>query len=262
MLLSRGHLRKVRPVGAAGRLAGQMAANLRKAKKAARLSLTPRWRSALRHGVAATIEHDKVDFRTDFKTVLDVGGHHGQFTLFALERFESARIVTFEPQSDGVELIRTVTAKESRVTIENFALGATPGTAQLNISRRSDSSSLLPIGRGQTEAFPGTEAERTETIAVETLDNLLPGEIERPALLKIDVQGFELDVLRGATRTLSEIDNIFVECSFIELYEGQPLIGEIIAFLAEREFELAGVFGTSYDARGRCLQTDCLFRRQ
>lgn len=239
-----------------------MAANLRKARKAARLSLTPRWRSALRHGVAATIEHEQVAFDHDFKTVLDVGGHHGQFTLFALQRFPSAQITTFEPQTDGVEKIRAVTAGESRVSIENFALGATPGTAQLNISRRSDSSSLLPIGRGQTEAFPGTEAARTETIAVETLDNLVADGIARPALLKIDVQGFELDVLRGALRTLSEIDSIFVECSFVELYEGQPLIGEIIDFLAEHEFELAGVFGTTYDAGGSCLQTDCLFRRQ
>jgi FkbM family methyltransferase len=239
-----------------------MAANLRKAKKAARLSLTPRWRAALKEGVAATIEHDKVDFRKDFKTVLDVGGHHGQFTLFALERFPQAKIITFEPQTDGVEKIKAVTAGESRLTIENFALGASPGTAQLNISRRSDSSSLLPIGRGQTDAFPGTEAERTETIAVDTLDNLVPDDIARPSLLKIDVQGFELDVLRGATRALNEIDCVFVECSFVELYEGQPLIGEIIAFLAEREFELAGVFGTTYDAGGKCLQTDCLFRKQ
>lgn len=238
-----------------------MSAHLRKAKKAAKLARKPRWRAALKHGVAATIEHQNVDFGGDFSTVLDVGGHHGQFTLFALERFPRAEIVTFEPQADGVEKIRTVTSGEPRVRIENFALGAEPGTAELNISKRSDSSSLLPIGEGQTTAFPGTEAATTETIKVETLDNLLPQAPKSPALLKIDVQGFELDVLKGAQRTLGAIDTVFVECSFVELYSGQPLIGEIVAFLAERGFTLTGVFGVSYDARGRCLQADCLFRR-
>lgn len=234
---------------------------MRKAAKAAKLSRNARWRAALKHGVAATIEHEQVDFGSDFKTVLDVGGHHGQFTLFALERFPSAQLITFEPQAEGARLIATVTAGESRVRIENYALGAEPGEAELNISKRSDSSSLLPIGRGQVEAFPGTEAAATETIEVETLDNLLPEAPQRPALLKIDVQGFELGVLRGAQRTLDSIDEIFVECSFVELYEGQPLIGEIVEHLAARGFALVGVFGVSYDSTGRCLQTDCLFRR-
>lgn len=238
-----------------------MSALLRKAKKAAVLSRTPRWRAALRHGVAATIEHRSIDFGGDFKTVLDVGGHHGQFTLFALERFADASITTFEPQQDGVRTIRTVTAGEPRVTIENFALGAAPGSAELNISKRSDSSSLLPIGEGQTSAFPGTEAASTETIKVETLDNLVAPEAARPMLLKIDVQGFELDVLRGGEATLQNVDAVFVESSFVELYSGQPLIGEIFEFLTARGFQLAGVYGVNYDAGGRCLQADCLFRR-
>lgn len=238
-----------------------MGAYLRKAKKAARLSKTPRWRAALKHGVAATIEHESVDFGNEFATVLDVGGHHGQFTLFALERFPSAEVITFEPQADGADKIREVTAGEPRVRLENYALGAESGSAELNISKRSDSSSLLPIGEGQTTAFPGTEAASTETIEVETLDNLLPEAPAAPVLLKIDVQGFELDVLRGAERTLGSIDTIFAECSFVELYEGQPLIGEIVEFLAGHDFSLAGVYGVSYDAGGRCLQADCLFKR-
>jgi FkbM family methyltransferase len=238
-----------------------MGAHVRKARKAAVLSRTPRWRAALRHGVAATIEHADVDFGFDFATVLDVGGHHGQFTLFALERFPQAQVITFEPQAEGAKKIADVTAGEPRVRIENFALGAEPGSAELNISKRSDSSSLLPIGEGQVEAYPGTEAASTETIQLETLDNLLPDAPKRPALLKIDVQGFELDVLRGAARTLASVDAIFAECSFVELYEGQPLVGEIIAFLAERGFTISGVFGVNYDSTGRCLQADFLFRR-
>ncbi len=238
-----------------------MKALLRKTRKAASLARNRRWRHGLRHGVAATIEHRSVDFGENFRTVYDVGGHHGQFTLFALERFPDAAVTTFEPQVDGVQKIRQVAGDELRLTIENYALGQQPGNAQLNVSRRSDSSSLLPIGEGQTTAFPGTETASVETIAVETLDNLVTEPPQRPALLKIDVQGFELDVLKGARATLDWIDAVFVECSFVELYSGQPLIGEVIAHVAAHGFELAGVYGVSYDAEGRCLQADCLFRR-
>jgi hypothetical protein len=81
-------------------------------------------------------------------------------------------------------------------------------------------------------------------------------------LLKIDVQGAELSVLRGAEKTLESVDSIFVECSFVELYEGQALANEVIEFLAARGFSIAGVFGPAYDADGRCLQVDALFSRQ
>lgn len=238
-----------------------MPENLRKAKKALALARRPRWRAALKSGVAATIEHMDVPFPFDYRTVIDVGGHHGQFTLFALERFPRADVITFEPQADGAALIRRLTADEQRVTVHNCALGAHPGSAELNISKRSDSSSLLPIGRGQTSAFPGTETAATTTVEVETLDALLPTAPQGPTLLKIDVQGFELDVLRGARRVLSEIETVYVECSFVELYSDQPLIGEVIQHLRECGFRLDGVHGVTYDADGRCLQADCLFGR-
>jgi FkbM family methyltransferase len=229
--------------------------------KALRLAPTPRWRAALKHRVAATIEHRKVGFGSDFASVLDVGGHHGQFTLFALETFPNAQITTFEPQAVGVQKIKAVTAGESRVTIQNFALSDAPGSAELQISQSTDSSSLLKIGKGQVEAYPGTGFATTETVQVETLDNLVTEPPARPALLKIDVQGFELPVLKGATRTLESIDTIFVECSFKELYEGQVLATELIEYVISRGFEIKGVFNVSQDSEGNCIQCDVLFVR-
>jgi FkbM family methyltransferase len=242
-------------------LTGKLRDNTRKAKKLTVLARNRRWRAAVRHGVAATVEHQSVGWGKEFATVLDVGGHHGQFTLFALERFPGAKIVTYEPQAEGVAKIRQAVAGDPRVTIENYALSDSAGKAELHISKKSDSSSLLPIGEGQTTAYPGTEEATTEEIALETLDNLLPEAPAAPALLKIDVQGAELSVLRGAERTRAAIDSVFVECSFVELYEGQALANEVIEFLAERGFRIAGVFGPAYAADGRCLQADVLFSR-
>lgn len=242
-------------------LLGKARDSSRKAKKLVQLTRNKRWRSALRLGVAATVEHQSVAWGNDFSTVLDVGGHHGQFTLFALERFPKAQIITFEPQAEGAAKIRDTVAGEARVRVVNCALSDSTGSADLHISGRSDSSSLLPIGDEQTAAYPGTEETSTESVQLETLDNFMPEPPVGPTLLKIDVQGAEMSVLRGAEVTLSSIDSIFVECSFVELYEGQAQADEVIQFLAARGFRIAGVFGPAYDKNGRCLQTDVLFTR-
>jgi FkbM family methyltransferase len=240
---------------------GKLRDQTRKAKKFTILVRNKRWRAAVKQGVAATVEHQDVGWDAEFATVLDVGGHHGQFTLFALERFPKAQIITFEPQAEGVEKIRSAVAGDTRVRVLNYALSDSTGEAELHISKRSDSSSLLPIGEGQTTAYPGTEEASVEAIALETLDNLLTEPPASPVLLKIDVQGAELAVLRGAEKTLATVDSIFVEMSFVELYEGQALANEVIEFLAARGFRIAGVFGPAYDADGRCLQVDALFKR-
>jgi FkbM family methyltransferase len=242
-------------------LTGKLRDQTRKARKLTILAGNKRWRTAVRKGVAATVEHRDVGWGSDFATVLDVGGHHGQFTLFALEQFPNAQVISFEPQAEGAAKIRSAVAGDSRVRVLNYALSDSTGKAELHISKRSDSSSLLPIGEGQTTAYPGTEEATTEVIELETLDNLLGDPPKRPTLLKIDVQGAELSVLRGAERTLAAVDEIFVECSFVELYEGQALANDVIDFLARHGFRLAGVFGPAYDADGRCLQVDALFRR-
>jgi hypothetical protein len=98
-------------------------------------------------------------------------------------------------------------------------------------------------------------------VATARLDEAVPpGKVRRPVLLKIDVQGTEIEVLRGATGMLGEVDSVLVECSFVELYRGQALAGEVIAFLDERGFSLASVCSPALD-RGRVVQADLLFER-
>ena len=84
--------------------------------------------------------------------------------------------------------------------------------------------------------------------------------LARPSLLKIDVQGFELEVLKGATGLLPEIDAVSVEASDVELYEGQALLGEIERFLDEAGFRVDGRFNEQLH-QGQRVQADWLFRR-
>ena len=214
---------------------------------------------ALRQGVAASVEHSRIPLRPDVRTVLDVGASRGQFALFAARRFPEAKIISFEPLPAALADLRKVVG--SRVEAHETAIGAAPGTATINVSGSDDSSSLLPIGERQVREFPGTAAVSSIEVRVATLDQILETPPVRPCLLKIDVQGLELDVLKGAGRTLESVDEALIECSFVELYEGQPLAGEIVLAMREAGLRLAGVHETVYSADGSAVQADFLFRR-
>lgn len=236
---------------------------LRKLRKLFRLVRTPAYRRALRLRVAAAIEHEDVAFLHDFASVIDVGAHHGQFALFARHRFPRAELFCFEPQPDARRVFCRVFAQPQPIELFGDALGSETTLARtMHISRLNDSSSLLPITARSTTAFPGTEEISSISVSVTRLDDIFAERIpSRPCLLKIDVQGYELEVLRGGDRMLGSVDELLVECSFVELYAGQALAGDLIAHLWSRGFALAGVFGIKRDMAGRCLQADLLFGR-
>lgn len=217
---------------------------------------TPRYlRALLRDRVAASTEHHHVHFAFDHRTVIDVGAGRGQFALFALQRFRGAAIHCFEPGSASFATLERVTRREARVRRRRTAAGASTGEATLTLARDADSSSILPFG-AQAEVFPGSEPVGTERVEVRALDDLLPEHLARPALLKVDVQGAELGVLRGATRVLADVDEVFIELSYAELYRGQAQAHEVIAVLEAAGFHVADRYPAALDATGRVVQED------
>ena len=133
----------------------------------------------------------------------------------------------------------------------------------IHVSRADDSSSLLPISSLQNTLFPGTDEKEVRTVQVKPLDAVLSAkEIEKPALLKLDVQGFEREALEGCKSLLASFSYIYVECSFVELYAGQSLAHEIISFLDEFGFIVSGIYNLSYDRHGIAVQGDFLFKKR
>lgn len=196
------------------------------------------------------------------QTVVDVGANRGQFALAARHCFPEARIVSFEPLPEPATAYRAVFADDPRARIIEAAVGPEAGESLIHVSARDDSSSLLPITARQSELFPGTSEVSTATIRVGRLGDYVSAElIEAPALLKLDVQGFELKALAGCEEFLELFDWVYVECSFVELYAGQALADEVIAWLRERGFVLAGVYNMTHDGHGKAIQADFLFRR-
>ena len=236
---------------------------VRKSIKVLYLVRVSAWRRGLRHRVAAAVEHDPVTFGADFRSVLDVGAHRGQFALFAGWRFPGTKLYCFEPLPDARGKLESVLADQPESSTFPLALGSRSGRVTMHVSRRDDSSSILRPTERQTAAFPGTDEAAQEEVELARLDDVLAGggPLPRPCLLKIDVQGAELEVLAGARRTLENVDELLVECSFVELYRGQALAAQVIADICTRGFDLSGVYGVVRDVRRRCLQADLLFSR-
>ncbi len=195
------------------------------------------------------------------QTVVDIGANRGQFALIARSCFSEAEILSFEPLKEPAAIFRKVFISDSKVKLHEFAIGPYEKNTTIHVSSADDSSSLLPISSLQNNLFPGTAEKETRIIIVKPLGAVLSKlDIKKPALLKMDVQGFEKEALEGCKSLLASFSYIYVECSFVEFYVGQSLAHEIILFLDEAGFILTGIHNISYDRDGAAIQGDFLFK--
>lgn len=220
------------------------------------------YRRALKLGVGAAVEHHIPLRRFRFETVVDVGANQGQFSLVARRLWPDAKIIAFEPLPVPAATYKRLFASDPRVQLHELALGDRNESSAIHISSQIDSSSLLPITEAQTSFFPGTGEAEQGLVQQRCMDQVLAcDDLTGNSLLKLDVQGFELRVLRGAAPMLSSFSAIYAECSFVELYAGQALAAEVIAWLDNQGFALRAIYNVSYAADGAAIQADFLFLR-
>jgi FkbM family methyltransferase len=191
--------------------------------------------------------------------VLDVGASDGSWARAIREEGFRGRIVSFEPLAESfAELQRSASWEVQRV-----ALADRSGRVPLHVAANRQSSSLLPMARRHEEAAPDAPVvgeEDVEAARLDDLDVVRPGE---RAYLKLDVQGAELEVLRGAARTLDAVRVLEAELSTVELYEGQALLGEVVEHLRAAGFDLIGLEPSFRDrASDDLLQVNGWFRRR
>ncbi|MBA1146049.1 FkbM family methyltransferase [Ectothiorhodospiraceae bacterium WFHF3C12] len=219
-------------------------------------------RALLRYGVAAGVEHFPVLRALSVDTVLDIGANRGQFALAVRASLPGARVVSFEPLDVPAQRFEAVFAADPLVTLHRTAIGPQSEQTRIHVSARDDSSSLLPISDLQDELFPGTAETAVEQIRVAPLETYLSAaDIATPSLLKLDVQGYELEALKGCESLLGHMDHVYAECSFVELYTGQALADEIIGWLRGRGYAVRGVYNLTYNEAGQAIQGDFLFSR-
>ena len=213
------------------------------------------------HRVLAGAEHRRV-LDTQLATVVDIGANRGQFALAVRQWAPQADLIAFEPLPGPASVFRSVFANDDRVVLHEAAIGPQLSRCKMHVSARDDSSSLLPISSLQSKIFPGTAEVSTIDVQVAPLDTFVSlEELHEPSLLKLDVQGFELEALQGCESLLCGFGSIYCECSFVELYSGQRLASDVIEWLAVRGFRINGLYNPSYDSEGRSVQADILFSR-
>lgn len=197
--------------------------------------------------------------------VLDVGANTGQYGHELREVGYHGRIVSFEPQPGPFQTLASGAASDPLWDVSPLALGAEPGTATLNLSEQNASSSLLPMLPAHVASAPTSRYTGAVEVEVDTVDRVFSTHCQPSdrVFLKIDTQGFEREVLAGAADTLDRVVGLQLELSLVSLYDGGPLIEDLIGRVRARGFVPVWLnHGFKDAATQRLLQVDCLFLRQ
>jgi len=204
---------------------------------------------------------------TNFKidTVLDVGANSGQFALQLINDVGyTKRIISFEPLTSAFEALKENAKSNPNWEVFNFALGEIDETRDINIAGNSISSSMLNMLPSHLQSAPQSKYIGKETITIKTLDSIF-GDLcskENKIYLKIDTQGYEIKVLKGAMKSLRNIDTVQMEMSLIPLYEGEMLFNELYNYMTAMGYSLVAIEpGFSDKKTGQLLQVDGVFHR-
>ena len=197
--------------------------------------------------------------------VFDVGANTGQFGKRLRDSGYRGRIVSFEPLSREWNQLANTSRGDSRWEIApRGAIGREDGEIEIHVAGNSASSSVLNMLESHRSASPESAYIGTERTELRRLDSigssyLTPDSI---LLIKVDTQGFESEVLKGAPETLKMAVGLNLEMSFLPLYEGQPLFEEMFAEIRGLGFEAWDFKPAFVDYQtGRLLQADVTFFR-
>jgi FkbM family methyltransferase len=199
--------------------------------------------------------------------VLDVGAHEGWYGQMLGEIGYRGYIVSFEPVRENFDLLTRRSAENPRWSAHRLALGSVDKKATINVARRSDFSSLFATSTYGREQFAGmSETARVEEVRVARLDTVIDevtSHVPAPRIfLKMDTQGNDIDVFRGAKRCLDRIAALQAELYFREVYEGAPLFDVALAELRAGGFELTDIYPVGRAEHLEVIDADCVMVRR
>ena len=211
-------------------------------------------------------EHLKSLFRIiNVSCVLDVGANIGQYRDFLRSQVKyEGLIVSFEPVNKAVKVLRKKAKTDSNWLIYHCALASQSGVNRINVMKADDLSSFLSPDSSATNLFDHCNViDHMEDVQVMTLDSAL-SELRRRQdigdrlFLKMDTQGYDLEVLKGAETNLSQISALQTELSCMRIYKGMPGYLKVLNALDKRGFQLSGLFPVTQDTLLRVIEADCV----
>ncbi|HEX8517099.1 MAG TPA: FkbM family methyltransferase [Bacteroidia bacterium] len=206
------------------------------------------------------LQHYKIDL------VFDIGANKGQYATGIMDAGYRHRIVSFEPLSSAYSVIDSLSKSHDNWTIaQRCAIGSSNQEIEINISANSVSSTLLNMLDTHIEGAPESKIIGKEKVKVYPLDEIAPQHLKGSSniFLKIDVQGFEQEVLKGAQQMLAKASGVEMEISLVPLYQDQKwLLAEILQYMSEKGFILVSIVPAFTDHKtGQVLQCNGIFFR-
>jgi FkbM family methyltransferase len=197
--------------------------------------------------------------------VLDVGANRGQYGQLLRRAGYRGRIVSFEPVPPEFALLQEVAAEDPEWHVHPVALGSSDGALEMHVTPGTLSSPLPPTSFGE-ERFYRLRHTRQAVVPVRRLDGLLDDVLAglpdpRP-FLKMDTQGFDVEVFRGLGDRAREFVGLQSEVALMLLYQGMPRLPEALGVYESAGFEVSGMYPVTREGRtGRVLEFDCLMVR-
>ena len=172
------------------------------------------------------------------KVVLDIGAAKGYWSEIAQYRFFSdADYYMIDPLQQSEEHLRELAHRSPRFHYLLMAIGSQPGKLQINVGQNPDASSLLSFGANATPHH--------QEVVVETIDRLIEQrKVPPPEMVKIDVQGFEMEVLKGAAKMFETAEVIIIEVNLYEFMSETPLVDKVVTHMAEKGYRIFDIAGT------------------
>ena len=184
--------------------------------------------------------------KLDINCVLDVGANRGRYGMALRGIGYKGWILSFEPIKANCKVLQDVAKRNGPWRVFQYALGAVNDRLLINVTERSVFSSFLTPREDSQRRFPQNRVERREEVELRRLDEILPtclsGIVSPRIYLKMDTQGFDLEVVKGAESFLSRILALQTEVSFRSIYTGMPGFTESINELQVRGFDVVIFF--------------------
>ena len=197
--------------------------------------------------------------------LLDVGANIGQYAIAFRDLGFQGSIISFEPLDGPFLILKERAEKDEKWEVENVAVGDKDDEVIINVAGNLESSSLLPMLDLHLNAYPPSAYESEQKTKLVKLDSVCLKRISDNDRLgmKLDVQGYELQALKGATALLKQVYVIDIELSLDSLYGGQASFTEIVEYLKLEGFTAVSFENGFIDPRnGHALQCDAVFIRK
>jgi FkbM family methyltransferase len=173
-------------------------------------------------------------YNMDVKGIIHIGGHYGE-EIDEYVRNGIQEIVIFEPLSDSFDVLcENVKDLNANIIAHQVALGPEETVATMYVSDNEKQSSSLLKPKVHITHHPHVKFPETEEVEVKVLDDF---NYTRYNFINMDVQGYELEVLKGAKKTLENIDYVYCEVNRDEVYEGNAYVEELDEFLSQYNME-------------------------